>query len=124
MQTKSTPVGQQHDRDGRGDYLSCSRGLLTTEEQLVAAVGSRQLPNVLYPVAHHPGQVASVVQAPHHDAVQVQGFNEGAEQSALQPKDVPPGKKISGAIRHMGGGMAILELPWENQKMPAHGLEG
>lgn len=33
-------------------------------------------------------------------------------------------KKYSGAIRHMDGGMAILELPWENQQMPAQGLEG
>lgn len=68
--------------------------LLTTEEQLIAAVRSWQLANVLYPVAHDPGQVASVVQASHNDAVQVHGLDEGAEQSALEPKDVPPEKQI------------------------------
>lgn len=91
--------------------------MLTTEKQLIAPVGSWQLTNVLYPMAHHPGEVTSVVQASHNDAVQVHGFDEGAEQSALEPKDVPPEKKISGAVRHMGGGMAILELLWENQQM-------
>lgn len=75
-------------------------------------------------MAHYPGKVTSVVEASHNDAVQVHGFDEGAEESTLEPKDVPPEKKNSGAIRHMHGGMATTELPWENQQMPAHGLEG
>lgn len=32
--------------------------------------------------------------------------------------------KNSGAIRYVGGGMATIEMPWENQQMPACGLEG
>lgn len=50
-----------------------------------------QLADVLGPVAHDPGEVAGVVQAPHHDAVQVHGLDEVAEQRTLQPQHVPPG---------------------------------
>lgn len=101
---------------GGGIICLAGRCWLTTEQQLIAPVGGWQLANVLYPVAHDPGQVASVVEASHNDAVQVHGFDEGAEEGALEPEDVPPGKKKLGALRHMGGGMATLELPWENQQ--------
>lgn len=45
-------------------------------------------------MAHYPGKVTSVTEASHNDAVQVHGFNEGAEESTLEPKDVPSGKEI------------------------------
>lgn len=80
-----------------GGGIICPAGrcfLLTTEKQLIAPVRGWQLANVLYPVAHHPGQVASVVEASHNNAVQVHGFDEGAEESALEPKDVPPEKQF------------------------------
>lgn len=45
-------------------------------------------------MAHYPGKVTSVTEASHNDAVQVHGFDEGAEESTLEPKDIPPGKEI------------------------------
>lgn len=54
-------------------------------------VGGRQLADVLGPVAHDAGEVACVAQAAHHDAVQVHGLDEVAEQRALQAQHVPPG---------------------------------
>ena len=54
-------------------------------------VGGRQLADVLGPVAHDAGEVACVAQAAHHDAVQVHGLDEVAEQCALQAQHVPPG---------------------------------
>lgn len=108
-----------------GEGLVCLAGRcsLTTEKQLIAPVRSWQLTNVFYSMAHYPGKVTSVTEASHNDAVQVHGFDEGAEECALEPKDVPPGKEIR-ERKHMGGGMATREQSWENQQRPTHGLEG
>lgn len=78
---------------GGGIICFAGRCLLTTEKQLIAPVRSWQRTNVFYPMAHYPGKVASVAEASHNDAVQVHGLDEGAEESALEPKDVPPEKK-------------------------------
>lgn len=45
------------------------------------------------------------------------GEHPGAQECSIW-------KRNSGAIKHMGGGMATGELPWENQQRPARGLEG
>ena len=66
-------------------------GLLTTEKGPGVPVGGRQLADVLGPVAHDTGEVACVAQAAHHDAMQVHGLDEVAEQRALQAQHVPPG---------------------------------
>lgn len=63
---------------------------LTAEEGPVVPVRGRQLADVLRPAAHHPGEVAGVAQAPDHDAVQVHGLDEVAEQRPLQAQHVPP----------------------------------
>ena len=57
-------------------------------------VRGRQLADVLRPAAHHPGEVAGVAQAPDHDAVQVHGLDEVAEQRPLQAQHVPPGDLV------------------------------
>lgn len=79
---------------GEGIICLAGRCLLTTEKQLIAPVWSWQLTNVFYSMAHYPGKVTSVTEASHNDAVQVHGFDEGAEESTLEPKDIPPGKEI------------------------------
>lgn len=85
---------------GGGIFWLAGRCLLTTEKQLIAPVRSWQLTNVFYPMAHYPGKVTSVVEASHNDAVQVHGFDEGAEESTLEPKDVPPEKKFRSNKTH------------------------
>lgn len=55
-----------------------------------------QLADVRGPVAHHPGEVAGVVQTPHDDAVQVHRLDEVAEKGALQAQHVPPAGRGGG----------------------------
>lgn len=77
---------------------------LTAEEGPVVPVRGRQLADVLRPAAHHPGEVAGVAQAPDHDAVQVHGLDEVAEQRPLQAQHVPPAGE--GGQRRVGLGVA------------------
>lgn len=81
---------------------------LTAEEGPVVPVRGRQLADVLRPAAHHPGEVAGVAQAPDHDAVQVHGLDEVAEQRPLQAQHVPPagegGQRRARARGVPGGG--------------------
>lgn len=91
---------------------------LTAEEGPVVPVRGRQLADVLRPAAHHPGEVAGVAQAPDHDAVQVHGLDEVAEQRPLQAQHVPPageGGQRRGP-RGWGRGRRIRgprTLPWK-----------
>lgn len=84
-----------------GGCVSLGTSCLTTEERPVVPVGGGQLADVLSPVAHHPGEVASVVQTPHDDAVQVYGLDEVAEEGSLQAQHVPPAGR--------GRGQPVLE---------------
>lgn len=79
--------------DGKALVRVSGEGFLTAEEGPVVPVGGRQLADVLGPVAHHPGEMAGVVQTPHDDAVQVHGLDEVAEQRTLQSQHIPPGRK-------------------------------
>lgn len=76
-----------------------------------------QLADVLGPEAHHPGEVAGVVQAAHDETVQVHGFDEVAEEGALQPQHVPPGAREEGQRDGSPGGRAERAAP-----VPPRGL--